>query len=218
MTNKERARAYFSAVNRYDVEAIGRMVDENYIQHNPRVPTGRAAFLALIPKLAEAGSRIVNRRLFADGRYVIMHHQWLRAGPFGHERAVAFHIIRFDDRARIAEHWNVMRRDDSPGAPATSLADGVTENSEPHRTEESRARAKEWFDERARREPGRYRQLHRIFAEGNFALSIAEGRPGGTAHATYDLLRIESGSVAGHWQIAQAIPPDAANDNTMFGF
>ncbi|MCB0417981.1 MAG: nuclear transport factor 2 family protein [Bdellovibrionaceae bacterium] len=113
MTNKEKARAYFSAVNRYDTMAIEAMVDENYIQHNPNVPTGRAAFLALIPKLQAHQTQIENIRILEDGDFVAMHHRWKNAWPLGGESLVAFHVIRFDSAGLIAEHWSAI---DNPGS------------------------------------------------------------------------------------------------------
>lgn len=62
LTHKQKAQIYHNAVSNYDVATIEAMVCENYIQHNPLVPTGRAAFLALIPKLKEHNSKIQNIR------------------------------------------------------------------------------------------------------------------------------------------------------------
>ena len=108
MTYKNKAKAYFNAVNNYDVTAIRSMLCKNYIQHNPYVPTGREAFLALIPKLKQAGSKINNLAIFEDGAFVIMLHRWTCALPLGWDELYAFHIIRFDEEGLIAEHWSVM--------------------------------------------------------------------------------------------------------------
>lgn len=214
MTHKDRARAYFTAVSNYDVEAIERMVDENYIQHNPFVPTGRAAFLALIPKLKAHGSKIKNIRILEDGQHVIMHHQWQNAAPFGHEKMAAFHIIRFDERSLIAEHWNIMTKD----AGDVSLTEGPTQIEDQHLTEKH----KELIAEQLRHFESphlAYRKLHKIFGEGNFTLSIAEAISDGVLSAVYDLFRLEKEKVANHWRIVQEIPTkNLANHNTMFGF
>lgn len=235
MSYKERARAYFSAVNNYDAAAIERMVDENYIQHNPFVRTGRAAFLALLPHLEKFGSKIKNVRILEDGQHVIMHHQWENAAPFGHDRMVAFHIVRFDRRSLIAEHWNVMTKD-TPGAAA-----GTTRIEDLHLTERNRRRVVELFGVLTHASgkdlssllPGyflgiprnfesvalRYRTQHRVFSEGNFTLSISEGIFQGAPSAIYDLFRFENERIAEHWRIAQQIPTvSPANNNTMFGF
>lgn len=219
MSLKDLARAYYSAVNAYDAEAIERMVDEGYIQHNPRVPTGRAAFVGFLPRLREAGSKIHNVRMLEDGQHVIMHHRWENAQPFGHARSAAFHIIRFDSNSKIAEHWNVMVAD-----PRGSHTDGSTDIEDLERTESNRAQVAEFIATLIRMsgrsvDDWRYRKLHRVFAEGNFALAVSEADHHGAATAVYDLFRLEAGRIAEHWRIAQPIPSEnLANDNTMFGF
>ncbi|MEZ4752089.1 MAG: nuclear transport factor 2 family protein [Bdellovibrionota bacterium] len=116
MTNKEKAKAYFSAVNRYDTTAIEAMVDEGYIQHNPNVPTGRAAFLSLIPKLKEHRTQIENIKILEDGDFVAMHHHWKNAWPLGGESLFAFHVIRFDAAGLIAEHWSAIAEEVQRGS------------------------------------------------------------------------------------------------------
>ncbi len=108
MTLKNKAHAYHRAVSTYDTSAIEAMVHPDYIQHNPHVPTGRAAFLALIPRLRTHKSTIENLRILEDGPHVVMHHLWHNATPFGAETMAAFHILRFDEQGLIAEHWNVI--------------------------------------------------------------------------------------------------------------
>ena len=120
LTNIQKAKTYHSAVSAYDVETIRKMVREDYIQHNPRVPTGRAAFLALIPRLEEHGTKIENARIFGDGSLVVMHHRWKNALPFGAPEKVAFHLIRFE-KGMIAEHWSIYQE-----IPTTGLANENT--------------------------------------------------------------------------------------------
>ena len=214
MSYREKARAYFTAVNRYDAAAIERMVDENYIQHNPFVPTGRAAFLALIPRLRDAGSRIRNLRMIEDGRHVIMHHRWENAWPFGHERMEAFHIIRFDEKSKIVEHWNVVTDCISPDVSPTAMEDL-------EETEQNKICILEWFKSSLAEvnDEISYRKLHKIFGEGNFTLCVSEAVINNVPSAVYDLFRLEKGIIAEHWRIAQAIPTvNLANQNTMFGF
>lgn len=226
MTYKERARAYFTAVNNYDVAAIERMVEENYIQHNPYVPTGRAAFIALIPKLQKHGSKIKNIRILEDDQHVIMHHQWENAQPFGHDKMVAFHIIRFDSNFLIAEHWNVTREESS----GVSLTEGPTKIEDREMTDSNKEKISDLFQGLIQGKvklPSAvsglqnigYRKQHRVFGEGNFTLSISEGTSHGVSSAIYDLFRFEGDRLANHWRIAQEIPnKNLANANTMFGF
>ena len=126
MDYKAKAQAYYTAVSEYDEATVQKMLREDYIQHNPKVPTGRAAFVGFLPKLREHRTKIVNIRLINDGAHVIMHHVWNNAAPFGAEDAAAFHIIRFDESGLIAEHWNVMMNLTPTNPSGRTLVDGET--------------------------------------------------------------------------------------------
>lgn len=92
MNLKEKARAYFGAVNRCDEMVIKAMVREDYIHHNPFLATGRGPFIELVRKMKPSGFRILNQRMIQDGRHVIMHHKLVNAGEFGANEAAAFHV------------------------------------------------------------------------------------------------------------------------------
>ncbi len=218
MAFKELAHAYHQAVSRYDFATVEKMLDENYIQHNPFVPSGRAAFLAMLPKLQQHGSRIENVRILEDGPYVVMHHKWINAAPFGYNKAAAFHIIRFDSRSQIAEHWNVMREDSTS---RSSLTDGETQIDDRERTIENKELVAELMCSRIQNLSGdlRYDRLHKVLGEGNFVIAISEAFRVGEPFAVYDLFRIRNQNVKEYWQISQKIPSEnLANNNTMFGF
>jgi predicted SnoaL-like aldol condensation-catalyzing enzyme len=108
LSNKEKARAYHQAVSEYDVATVKAMLCPNYIQHNPRVPTGRQAFLGLLPTLKRQQTKIENLHILQDGDFVAMHHLWTKAWPLGAEAMRGFHVIRFDKKGLIAEHWSVL--------------------------------------------------------------------------------------------------------------
>ena len=63
-----------------------------------------------------------------------------------------------------------------------------------------------------------YDRIHRVLAEGNFVLSVSEGRLGGAHSAFYDLFRIAKGKLVEHWDTIEPIPPRAEwkNDNGKF--
>lgn len=142
---KQKAMIYHKAVSEYDIAAIEKMVCQDYIQHNPRVPTGRAAFLALIPNLKKHNTKIQNIRIFEDGPYVIMHHLWKNAIPFGADEKVAFHIIRFDQEDLIAEHWSIMADNAGTNLSGRSLIDGPTEIKDLNDTDKNKAKMLELF-------------------------------------------------------------------------
>ena len=54
-----------------------------------------------------------------------------------------------------------------------------------------------------------YDKLHRVLGEGNFVLTISEGKFGKGDHvAYYDLFRLEGGKIVEHWDIIETILPE----------
>jgi len=64
-----------------------------------------------------------------------------------------------------------------------------------------------------------FEKQHKVIGEGNYVLSISEGKHSGVHSIFYDLVRFENGKIAEHWDVIQAIPTEGlANNNTMFNF
>jgi len=64
-----------------------------------------------------------------------------------------------------------------------------------------------------------YTKIHKVLGEGNFVLTVSEGKWNGTNNVFYDLLRFENGKAVEHWDVIQPIPSEGlANNNGMFGF
>lgn len=64
-----------------------------------------------------------------------------------------------------------------------------------------------------------YDKTHQVLGEGNFVLTMSEGKFGKGEHvAFYDLFRLENGLIVEHWDIIQAIPPkeEWKNNNGKF--
>jgi len=64
-----------------------------------------------------------------------------------------------------------------------------------------------------------YDTVHKVLGQGNFVLTMSEGKFGQGDHvAFYDLFRLENGQIVEHWDIIQTIPPraDWKNDNGKF--
>lgn len=64
-----------------------------------------------------------------------------------------------------------------------------------------------------------YTKLHKVLGQGNFVLTMSEGKFGKGEHtAFYDLFRIEDGQIVEHWDVIAPIPPKAEwkNDNGKF--
>lgn len=64
-----------------------------------------------------------------------------------------------------------------------------------------------------------YDKLHMVMGEGNFVLTVSEGKFGKGEHtAFYDLFRLENGQIVEHWDVISAIPARAEwkNENGKF--
>ncbi|WP_246865776.1 nuclear transport factor 2 family protein [Croceivirga thetidis] len=64
-----------------------------------------------------------------------------------------------------------------------------------------------------------YETLHKVLGQGNFVLTLSEGKFGkGEPSAFYDLFRLEDGLIVEHWDVISSIPPKSEwkNDNGKF--
>jgi predicted SnoaL-like aldol condensation-catalyzing enzyme len=91
-----------------DLSRADRLLAEDYIQHNPNVPTGRDGFkvyFAAIHKRFRLELEILD--LMAEGDMVVIHaRQKIRAKQFS-ITVMAMDRFRIAD-GQIAEHWDVM--------------------------------------------------------------------------------------------------------------
>ena len=139
---KAKTTEFLAAVNARDVSKIEELVTENYIQHNPFIPTGRDAFVGLLTTVLEDnGTRVENVRMFEEDGFVAMHNMWVNAAPFGADTVVTFDILRFDADGKIAEHWDALQPWESQTANGNTMTDGPTNSSNLGETEANKALA-----------------------------------------------------------------------------
>ena len=102
---------YDKSFNKKDLSAADTYIDENYIQHNPAVRTGRKGFVegvgAMLKKSPNMKMNL--KHVFADGDFVITH-VWMQinsADP--KDRGLAIVDLFRVNNGKIAEHWDVIQ-------------------------------------------------------------------------------------------------------------
>lgn len=147
--NKQTVGIFLGAVLQQDQAKMRELANENYIQHNPFIPTGLEAFIQLLPVLKQNGTTAENVRMFEDGNYVIMHNVWHNAKPFGAYEMVSFDIIRLDENGKVAEHWDVLMPQTPPNPSGRTLTDGETVITDLDKTEANKQQISKWIDVRS---------------------------------------------------------------------
>ncbi|NNK79987.1 MAG: SnoaL-like domain-containing protein, partial [Flavobacteriales bacterium] len=147
MNKKEIVGTFLGAVAKQDTSTMRAMANEDYIQHNPFVPTGLEPFIGMLPVLKEYGTYAENVRMFEDGNYVFMHNIWKNATPFGADEMVAFDIIRVDENGKVAEHWDAMTVLVKETASGRTQTDGPVTATDLDKTEANKAIAKSMVED-----------------------------------------------------------------------
>ena len=143
---KEPTERFFQALNARDSSTLETLVVKEYIQHNPFIPDGRDALIALLPTLALNGTTVENIRVIEDGNFVVIHNFWRNAQPFGANEVVSFDVLRFDEKGKIAEHWDALMPNTLPNLSGRTLTDGSTAIIDWDKTEANKKQAAVIFD------------------------------------------------------------------------
>ena len=122
MTNTEKAITLINTFATGDTEKASELLAENYIQHNLAYSTGRDAF--------------------EDGDKVFLQTVYNFAGV---GEQVAFDIFRFDEKGKIAEHWDNLANKADPNPSGHTQTDGTTEINDLDKTETNRELVKNFL-------------------------------------------------------------------------
>lgn len=135
--------AFFKA---YDSVAVKKFFAENYIQHNPHIPTGIAPVLSFLPALKKAGTTYQNHRILQDGNFVVMHNTYNNAEAFGAKEVVTFDVWRLEN-GKVAEHWDAVTAKAKPNPSGRTQVDGETQIADLDKTDENKAIVKNFIDD-----------------------------------------------------------------------
>lgn len=108
--NRDNAMAFYAmAFNEgRPREAVALYAGDEYIQHNPVVESGKAAFIAYFEKLAAdyPGKKVEFKRAIAEGDLVVVH--TFQTWP-GFDDYASMDIFRLDENGKVVEHWDVLQ-------------------------------------------------------------------------------------------------------------
>ncbi len=105
-----------------NTDFINKNVAENYIQHNPIAPDGRAGLLGFVGylKTLETPISINTKRVLREGNLVVVHSEYL----MGNKKAI-FDLFRIEN-GKLAEHWDGIQDIPSKTVSGRGMTDGST--------------------------------------------------------------------------------------------
>jgi predicted SnoaL-like aldol condensation-catalyzing enzyme len=107
--NENTVREFYKDVfDAKNASAAVNYIEENYIQHNPFVPTGRQAFIdfftGFFNQNLDYSSEI--QKIYTDGDYVLVHH----LSRSNNTDSAIIDMYRLNNAGKIAEHWDVIQQ------------------------------------------------------------------------------------------------------------
>jgi predicted SnoaL-like aldol condensation-catalyzing enzyme len=108
--------AMTSLFQRHDASAVERLYAPDYIQHNPGIPQGRGALVALVSKLSQA-VYYEPGLIVAEGDLVAIHG---RIRGWADAPQVVVDMFRIEG-GLLAEHWDVLQNE----VPLTNTLGGI---------------------------------------------------------------------------------------------
>jgi steroid delta-isomerase-like uncharacterized protein len=117
---KALAHEFIDAFNQHNVEAIRRLISDEYVQHSPGVPPSRDAFFTFLEASYQAfpDGRFEINDMIAEGDKVLLRWtfygthtgRWLNRQDPPTGRTISFSgmdLYRYNDRPQLAEAWFV---------------------------------------------------------------------------------------------------------------
>ena len=130
-------KAMNALFNEHNVEEVNTLYREDYIQHNPHVPTGLEPILGLVPALKEANFKYEVHRMIEDGNLILTHSTAYNAEFFGANKVIAFDLWRIED-GKVAEHWDSIIPLYEKTASGRTQTNGATEITDLDKTAENK--------------------------------------------------------------------------------
>ncbi len=109
MTNKELILKFYEEVfNRYDLSCLDDYMKDDYIQHNPTVPDGKAGFLVFCEKfLAMKPHMEIKHIIEQDNMVCVFFKCTMQENNVVNK---VFDLYRIED-GKLAEHWDCVDHD-----------------------------------------------------------------------------------------------------------
>ncbi len=210
-SNKELVLSFYrDIVGGGDFELANTLIAEDYIQHNPMLPTGRAGVIAALQYLQqiprEAPKESPIKRMIAEGDYVVVHMNVFVAG----QHQVVMDVFRLAN-AQLVEHWDAIQSVEAE--QVDQLMTGPREITDLASTESNKQIVAAHCQELGN--TGKYEKTHRIIGEGNFVLAQSSGKEEELPQVFYDLFCLDEGEIVHHWSVKQEIPEKMAHENGM---
>ena len=246
-SRKDLIRKLLKGIETGDPAAAAVVSEKQYIQHNPQTQEGGPGLAALFARLAKSNPRVNIVRAFEDGDFVFGHTEydfstrrigfevfrfegnlavehWDNIQPRMGPNSAGHSMVDGPTEATDLESTETIRgfvQEFTESILVTSgqldrLEDYVNPsdfvNHDPRLDDKLESLQKQISDKM------KYTKLHRILAEGSFALTVCEGEFESVHSSFYDVYRVSEGKIVEHWNTIEHVPPPSEwkNDNGKF--